>query len=41
MSGGLLAPATATSMQIRLTVPSGSGGIYGVDDIEVDPWAFR
>lgn len=37
MSGGLLGPLTATSMQIRLSVPSGSGGDIRVDDVNVDP----
>jgi len=41
MSGGILAPLTATSLQIRLTVPAGSGGDYRVDDVYVDPMAYR
>jgi len=41
MSGGVLAPLTATSVQVRLSVPAGSGGAFQVDDLFVDPWALR
>jgi hypothetical protein len=38
MCGGLLAPLTATSVQMRLYVPAGSGGTYRIDDVYIDPW---